>query len=668
MADFRKWIIVLAALSLFAGLAGAQSNVVPFQCNATAAVTPQLRSEGLTELVGDIVLTCFGGTPLAAGSPIPTANFTVYTNSTVTSRLLGNGSVSNASEALLLIDDPQTATFAGASYGESVPQTFCGSSNALAGAGVNGCQEFVGNQGAAPSSYAGASPLSPPAFTAGNTLGVPVSGSATSTTVGANVFQGVVSGSSVTFYGIPVMAPVTAGATRIFRMTNIRINANGIGGGSLTPATAQIAITGTAAVPVNNSLLTVGYISTSLSTSVRNAPGDSDGLLRTRLQCSNLGTTTAPVNVETLRWSEVQGSAFKVRGTTGQNLPGQVYTNAESGFVFNTLTGTNSATGIQSTAGYANWGTRLKATFNNVPTGVSLFVSTTNVSGATQITAPTATSTYAVLISGENAPDNGPNGGLAPNTTFPLVSQTGTTGGVAFAPVSVSGGTGMAVYEIANSLQNTPENVDVLLFAQYVASPSTNVPPAPATMTVNLSYAPTPPSFTAASGAVASSTLGIPRFADTSVGVTSLKIAICQTALLYPYVINVAGFDTGLSVANTTTDPFGTGAQNGSCQVYWYGANAPAMGYLGGAGYQTTAPTTAQLMQSGTISSWGASTAAPGFSGYVIALCNFQFAHGFAFVSDIGARNLAMGYLALVIDGGDGGPRGAPVPQEWLGN
>jgi hypothetical protein len=33
----------------------------------------------------------------------------------------------------------------------------------------------------------------------------------------------------------------------------------------------------------------------------------------------------------------------------------------------------------------------------------------------------------------------------------------------------------------------------------------------------------------------------------------------------------------------------------------------------------------------------------------MIAVCRFQYAHGFAFVSDLGARNLAMGYLALII-------------------
>ena len=43
------------------------------------------------------------------------------------------------------------------------------------------------------------------------------------------------------------------------------------------------------------------------------------------------------------------------------------------------------------------------------------------------------------------------------------------------------------------------------------------------------------------------------------------------------------------------------------------------------------------------------STIAPGFQGYGIAQCAFQFGHGFAFVSDVGARNLAMGYLPLVV-------------------
>jgi hypothetical protein len=43
----------------------------------------------------------------------------------------------------------------------------------------------------------------------------------------------------------------------------------------------------------------------------------------------------------------------------------------------------------------------------------------------------------------------------------------------------------------------------------------------------------------------------------------------------------------------------------------------------------------------------------PNFQGYVMAQCDFQFAHGFAFLTDgpIGAARVAEGYLALVLDG-----------------
>ena len=44
----------------------------------------------------------------------------------------------------------------------------------------------------------------------------------------------------------------------------------------------------------------------------------------------------------------------------------------------------------------------------------------------------------------------------------------------------------------------------------------------------------------------------------------------------------------------------------------------------------------------------------PGFQGYIIAQCRFQYAHGFAFITDgpIGQARVAEGYLALVMDDG----------------
>jgi hypothetical protein len=43
---------------------------------------------------------------------------------------------------------------------------------------------------------------------------------------------------------------------------------------------------------------------------------------------------------------------------------------------------------------------------------------------------------------------------------------------------------------------------------------------------------------------------------------------------------------------------------------------------------------------------------AAGFEGYMIAICNFQLAHGYAFISDLGSQKLAHGYLALVLNNG----------------
>jgi hypothetical protein len=44
----------------------------------------------------------------------------------------------------------------------------------------------------------------------------------------------------------------------------------------------------------------------------------------------------------------------------------------------------------------------------------------------------------------------------------------------------------------------------------------------------------------------------------------------------------------------------------------------------------------------------------------MIAVCNFQLAHGYAFVSDLGAQKLAHGYLALILTNGSGKRTTAP--------
>ncbi|MBI5281517.1 MAG: hypothetical protein HY858_07535, partial [Candidatus Solibacter usitatus] len=126
-------------------------------------------------------------------------------------------------------------------------------------------------------------------------------------------------------------------------------------------------------------------------------------------------------------------------------------------------------------------------------------------------------------------------------------------------------------------------------------------------------------------------------------------ISSCRTNLLFPFVTNQAGFDTGIVISNTSSDPFGTVPQRGPCTLYYYGGTAG-----GGAapGSQTSGTITEGQQLVMTVSNGGTPglSATPGFQGYVIATCNFQYAHGYAFVSDLGASRVAEGYLALVMD------------------
>jgi hypothetical protein len=120
------------------------------------------------------------------------------------------------------------------------------------------------------------------------------------------------------------------------------------------------------------------------------------------------------------------------------------------------------------------------------------------------------------------------------------------------------------------------------------------------------------------------------------------------------------GFDTGVAIANTTADvsPFATRNQTGACTLNFFGS---------GAGTTTSAPfpSAGGNIAPGTLNAEQVSNIRNGFSGYIIAVCNFQLAHGYALFSDTGIRNWATGYLALVLVPDSNGNRPAP---ESLGN
>ncbi|MBE0659370.1 MAG: hypothetical protein IH602_16880 [Bryobacteraceae bacterium] len=559
MVDFRKMMLLLVVLTFTVGLASAQT-INPLSCNATAGTPPLLRSEGLAEEVGQVVITCTGGQPTLGGTAIPTVNIQVYlsANTTLTSRLF-TSPVSGASEAMLLIDEPTPAI-----------QTLCPAPG-------NCTRTAVNNIGTG--SYTGGSLDK------------------------SNVFQAIkATDNSVVWLGVPVDPPGTSG-NRVLRITNVRANAaQAYIQNTLVPSSVimYITISGTGALPLNNNFLNVGYIVKGMTFTAGGG---------TYNQCDP-GTYNWD-----LKFIENFGTAFRVRGTNAQSIPGVIY-NTESMFSNGAVIGD---------AGYATQGTRLIARFSNIPTNVTLRVSNAN-------TAATGGDS-AWIVSGHDT--NGYGG------TIPMVAGTTTiiTGGNSI-------GSGMAVWEITGADVGQIGQVWFTVSVTYTANPLPGLtdPNNPATVTGN--YGPV----STVGVQATSATAGVPRFRDDPASAVTFTINPCQTNILFPYAANAAGFDTGFAIANTTADPYGTPDQQGVCSLYYYGLNAPAM--------DTTPIVDAGKTVSWTLSNGGgivggtAGTVLPaeGFIGYVIARCNFQYAHGYAFISDPGVKEWAQGYVALILD------------------
>ena len=146
----------------------------------------------------------------------------------------------------------------------------------------------------------------------------------------------------------------------------------------------------------------------------------------------------------------------------------------------------------------------------------------------------------------------------------------------------------------------------------------------------------------------------IPRFVNNSTAGNFFSIIACATHLLYPFVTNQAGYETGIAIANTSQDPYGTSTQTGTCVVTPFGAPT------------SSAFTTPAAVDPGTVYVNLVSVMFPGFQGYLIADCAFQYAHGFAFITKVGGVDLAEGYLALIIPDP---PRSAnPFPAAGVGS
>jgi hypothetical protein len=679
MVDSRKWLIAFAMLALlvaFGSTANAQQPLIApgFTCVANAGNPVIVRTEGITELVGDLLLQCTGGVPTPAGQRIPQTNVTATLNTNITSRLLGSGFI----DALLLIDDPYPVTPA---TNQNPPQTqiptpagaptqiMCRSNTLGPGSTPANCNAELGTfngiapglPGAAPSPYQ----------------------------TQANVFVAQAAAvNQVTWLGVPIDAPGT-NFVRTIRITNVRANACQLGLSSTlipTQIVMFVSINGSQFFTINNPQQTVAFIQQGLIVGGNNV---------NITQCVNLnvggggnggnffGSAAAGSAEVAVNLREGFAASFKRRdvpalgqtsiGLNGvpegvQNVPGFAY-NTESGL--QPQTAIDGATGL----GLADNATRFLLRLNNVGVSVRLIFPiavplTTNNGSA--VGAPTLPSSVTLGSGGTytggflrllgttdlkgNSPPSSSTFGFASGAfVFNGFGSFGQFGSNPFkgpgltspfnqgAEVTGTGGTVVAAYEVVNADPAAVEQANIPIGVAFISNVAQNLPP-PGQTTVNASFAPLSIVNTA------SSSDPIPRFCDQSVARNLFAIVVCQCNLLFPFVTNQAGFDTGIALANTSLDPYGTAVQTGTVKLFYYGNTV-------GGGNAPPPQTTSSGVPGGselifTLSNGGnfGIAATPGFQGYIIAISNFQYCHAFAFISDVGALRLAEGYVAIQLD------------------
>lgn len=669
-------------------------NVAPQRILCSVSQQPlTVRAEGLAELLGDIVTTCTGNLkanprnfigvlPLnynTAPQQVPTFNLGVTLSVPVTSRLLGDP----FTEALLFIDDPNIPFVVADNPRSQSHCTLCsmfqhdGGTNAVGG---------VIGPGSATDPLAGS-----------------VTTSFTGKGVVNNIFVGArTNNQTITFRGLPLAFADTRGNPRLFAAYNAIKAANG-GVYAGQPLTASItktyriknlrgAIAGAASVnsqifanvqienPAGTLQLTsasavVGQVLEGMRVERRNPfGGDSASFTSFNptalVSCLTVNRDLAvdasdgdPFNGGNfaIRFTEGYGVAFRPRGfvesqplSADQNQPDVNY-NTESGFYNRNVLGL---------LGIADHGTRLRIVIDNVPANVRIYTSV----AATQGTSPTIGG-YAVV-----ADATGLNTGSATQPAIPtalisspLLPAGGLTNpGPGFAPFEttnqglihapVTGGRMTQAWEIYGA---SPALIESINFVITVAYRSANNPGLGAA-TFRGTFAPVHTSAVAGGAAVP-----VPRFVDGGTSLEAFSISSCLTNLLFPFVTNQAGFNTGIALSNTSLTNPGTGElfsldsnngvapQAGSCTLNYFGTTGAdgASPPPATTGSIPAGRTFVMTLASGSSGPFGTVPAVPNFQGYLIAQCRFRYAHGYAFISDLGASQLAQGYLALVMDG-----------------
>jgi len=378
---------------------------------------------------------------------------------------------------------------------------------------------------------------------AGITGSIPAGGAA-GPAAGAPVQAGVVSGSSITFNNITI----PANAVVQFTITNIKINASQIAnsGGAPTAVTETIFIGGTNVTPGVLPAVNVAFATNGLSgvkatqasgNSIASVPictginafGTNGGGLSTDAGINGAANNLVGNAAFNVQFSEGFATAFKTGGTAAGNAA------LGSEFANNTYTGFGVTAPAANTA---SSGTRVQIVFNNIPAGVgAIYVplqlgSTAGVGGLVLTNSATG-----ALSAPAGATNNGSPGATA--------SNNGGNGSAA--ALTIANGSATAIYEYAPLTVPLPTGtgtqetyvvpVMMTVGGAAVAAPS-------GALTATVSFAPI------------GASSNVPNFVSGSstATVNGPTFSACSTTLLFPFVTNQLGFDTGVAIANASSD------------------------------------------------------------------------------------------------------------------
>jgi hypothetical protein len=726
MAALRKTFLAVTAIAVVTTTASSvfaqnQPSVPQAASCSIQGVPTLMRYQGLTEYIGDIVVTCVGGTPTLKGVQVPTVNFQVdmLNQTNFTSRLLGfstpaaNGGFP-MNEAILAINEPVPPASMNnpANAGQSSPygvihQSICSNSNTTGdclntGNGLGGW----GN-GSAGSSYA----------VPGN----------------FNVYQGYIhtggsspgSNKEVRFDGIPFDAPGSTGTIE-FRITNLRIDAtyfSGAGPGIQVPVYATVTITGTQppAVAGTNSPL-VGYATNGIVAPAPTEVGSpicgtavdfvvpiQEGFassFKRRTWFTDNFTSPDPTNMNGSGIGNIVGGTFTKYST--QNIFSYGYFTESNWFDNDTNGQANLRDGSYASVGLATNGTRLYVTLTNINPGVTVTAPAyAGLWGGTPLIGTAGINFPSVYSPGASVSPSGILYLVGMSPPYPSDGSGYLNTSAHASPISFAAATGSTsttfVYEVLTSDPAYIETAYIDFTTKYATGIASPIPPLVLSSSVGFAPIGATPTVGDVPDSVPIGVNAYPRFVPgQGPAQPDWYLAPCQCDLLFPYVVTNSEFETGMAIANTSSDPYDTLRSPGYVELFYYEANMIKAGtpagpigndgtrsdftytttnwiapgdmflYVLGYGSSTTSannpgtgfPTAASPTKP-TVGPDAGIPGVPGFEGYIFAVTSFRYCHGYAFIQTRD-NGLAEGYLPLVVDEGSKLGRGPGTPGAFV--